>query len=112
VFAGGASGLGVLLGPTGGFLVGFPVAAAVTGLVAHLGVGLTSPSDLPVSRIVAAVVAGSVAVYAFGAVGYAVAAGVGLVTAVLAVVVPFVPVALVKLVATVAVVRSDAVVAR
>ena len=112
VFAGGQGGLGALFGPTGGFLVGFPVAAAVTGAVAHLGVGLTSPSDLPVSRIVAGVVAGSVVVYAFGAAGYAVAAGVGLVTAVLAVVVPFVPVAFLKMAAAVAVVRSDAVVAR
>ena len=112
VFAGGASGLGVLFGPTGGFLVGFPVAATVTGAVAHLGVGLTSPSDLPLPRIVAGVAAGSAVVYAFGAAGYAVAAGVGLLTAVAAVVVPFVPVALLKLVATVAVVRSDAVVAR
>ena len=112
VFAGGASGLGVVFGHTGGFLLGFPVAAAVTGAVAHLGVGLGSPSDLPVIRIVAGVVAGSVVVYAFGAAGYAVAAGVGLVTAVFAVVVPFVPVALLKMAATVAVVRSDAVVAR
>ena len=112
VFAGGASGLGVLLGPTGGFLVGFPVAAAVTGAVAHLGAGLRSPSDLSVARVVAAVVAGSVVVYGFGAVGYSVAAGVGLLTAVAAVVVPFVPVALLKMAATVAVVRSDAVVAR
>ncbi len=31
VFAGGAFGFGVLLGPTGGYLIGFPVAAAITG---------------------------------------------------------------------------------
>lgn len=32
VFAGGKAGLAVLLGPTGGFLVGFVLAAAVAGL--------------------------------------------------------------------------------
>lgn len=31
VFAGGAGGLARLLGPTGGYLIAFPVAAAVTG---------------------------------------------------------------------------------
>ncbi|GEJ59133.1 biotin transporter BioY [Anaeromyxobacter diazotrophicus] len=40
VFAGGASGLGVLFGPTGGYLAGFVLAAAVTGL-AHGRAALT-----------------------------------------------------------------------
>jgi biotin transport system substrate-specific component len=33
VFAGGLAGIGVLLGPTGGYLLAFPLAAAVTGLL-------------------------------------------------------------------------------
>jgi len=37
VFAGGKAGLGVLLGPTGGYLVGFVLGAAVTGLAADRG---------------------------------------------------------------------------
>lgn len=37
VFAGGRAGLGVLLGPTGGYLVGFVLGAAVTGLAAPRG---------------------------------------------------------------------------
>jgi biotin transport system substrate-specific component len=37
VFAGGKAGLGVLLGPTGGYLVGFVLGAAVTGLAAPRG---------------------------------------------------------------------------
>lgn len=35
VFAGGGAGLPWLLGPTGGYLLAFPVAAFVMGLVAH-----------------------------------------------------------------------------
>ncbi|MCL4498993.1 MAG: biotin transporter BioY [Chloroflexi bacterium] len=34
VFAGGASGLGVLLGPTGGYLVSYPFVAFIVGLLA------------------------------------------------------------------------------
>jgi biotin transport system substrate-specific component len=37
VFAGGAFGAGVLLGPTGGYLLGFVPAAAVTGALAERG---------------------------------------------------------------------------
>jgi len=35
VFSGGGAGLAWLFGPTGGYLLAFPVAAFVTGLVAH-----------------------------------------------------------------------------
>jgi len=37
VFAQGASGLGTLTGPSGGYLIGFVVAAAVVGRLAELG---------------------------------------------------------------------------
>ena len=35
VFAGWSAGLGVVLGPSGGFLIGFPIAAAVGGALIH-----------------------------------------------------------------------------
>lgn len=112
VFAGGNSGLGVFLGPTGGFLVGFPLAAATVGLVAHGADGLDRPTELSLPRLVAALVAGSAVIYAAGAAGYAFNQGVGLAAAVAAVVVPFLPVAALKVAAVVAIARSDAVVAR
>ena len=37
VFAGGGAGIAYLLGPTGGYLVGFVIAAYVTGLLAEKG---------------------------------------------------------------------------
>jgi biotin transport system substrate-specific component len=79
VYSGGTSGLGVLFGPTGGYLIGFVPAAVVAGLVAgrHRG-------SLP--RLVVAGLAGVMPVYALGAAwlawqldlspGAAVAAGV------------------------------------
>ncbi|WP_338740167.1 biotin transporter BioY [Haloplanus salilacus] len=112
VFAGGNAGLGVLLGPTGGFLVGFPLAAVTVGTVAHGADGLTAPDDIPVPRLVVALLAGTVVIYAAGAVGYSLVQAVGLVAAVSTVVLPFLPVAGLKVAATVAIVRSDALVAR
>jgi len=112
VFAGGNAGLGVILGPTGGFLIGFPLAAMTIGAVAHGTDGLTPPSEIPVPRLVGALMAGTVVVYAAGAVGYSLVQAVGLVAAVSAVVVPFLPIAGLKVAATVAIVRSDALVAR
>ncbi|GAB6860821.1 biotin transporter BioY [Haloplanus litoreus] len=112
VFAGGNAGLGVLLGPTGGFLVGFPLGAMAIGAVAHGTDGLTAPDDIPVPRLLAALVAGTAVVYAAGAVGYALVQAVGIAAGVSAVVVPFLPVAGLKVAGTVAIVRSEAIVAR
>ena len=39
VFAGGASGIATLLGPTGGYLGGFLIAAVVMGFLAQRGMG-------------------------------------------------------------------------
>jgi biotin transport system substrate-specific component len=60
VYAGGQSGLGVLLGPTGGYLVGFVVAAWLTGEMAHRG-------SASITRFFAAGLIGLIPVYALGA---------------------------------------------
>ena len=41
VFAGFSGGLGVILGPTGGYLISYPIAAAVAGLAAPAVAGAT-----------------------------------------------------------------------
>jgi biotin transport system substrate-specific component len=112
VFAGGNAGLGVLLGPTGGFLVGFPLAAMTIGAVAHGTGGLTAPGDVPIPRLLLALVTGTAVIYAAGAGGFAFVQATGFVASVSAVVLPFLPVAGLKIAGTVAIVRSDAIVAR
>jgi biotin transport system substrate-specific component len=112
VFAGANAGLGVVLGPTGGFLVGFPLAAVTIGLVTHGVDGIDPLGEVSVPRMIVALVAGSAVVYAAGAVGFSLVQGIGLLASVSAVVVPFLPVAALKTAATVAIVRSDAIVAR
>jgi biotin transport system substrate-specific component len=59
VFAGGTSGLGALLGPTGGYLVGFIGATLLAGLVVDHGRRTTL-------RLVVAGLAGLVPIYASG----------------------------------------------
>jgi biotin transport system substrate-specific component len=65
--AGGRGGLGLFVGPTAGFLIGFPVAAGVTGLVMQrlggIGVGWAAG--------IAAAAGGIVVLYLFGIAGLA-----------------------------------------
>lgn len=64
VFAGFKGGLGIILGPTGGYLVSYPLAAAIAGLAAHAAANAVRRRALTSS-----VLAGSVAlvvIYAFG----------------------------------------------
>lgn len=60
VFAGGASGIAYLTGPTGGFLIGFALAAAIVGSAAERG------WDRRLATSVAAMLLGEVAIYACG----------------------------------------------
>jgi len=112
VFAYGSAGLGSLFGQWGGYLWSYPFAAAVVGAGVHGAGDLVDPDTVGLGRLVGAMAAGTVLIYAFGTVGYALVGEVSLVTAVLAAAVPFVPAEAIKAAATVAIVRSDAVVAR
>jgi len=60
VFAGGAAGFHVFAGPTAGYLAAFPFAAAMTGLLAERG------WDRRFLTMVAAMLLGSVVIFAFG----------------------------------------------
>ena len=69
VFSLGQSGLQVLSGPTGGYLVSFVVAAAVVGLAARTVVRRTSPRAWPALLLVASVLTTVLVVHALGVVG-------------------------------------------
>ncbi len=60
VFASGAAGVAALIGPTGGYLVAFPFAAALTGALAERG------WDRRFLTTFAALLAGSVLIFALG----------------------------------------------
>jgi len=60
VFAGGKAGLGVLLGPTGGYLIGFIAAAYVIGKL------IEAKREPGFIRIVFSMIAGMIVIYLFG----------------------------------------------
>jgi len=60
VFAGGTAGFGKFLGPTGGYLIGFPVAAYVVGFLADQG------WDRGYAKSAAAMLIGTAIIFAVG----------------------------------------------
>ena len=91
LFAGGGSGLAYLLGPTGGYLVGFVVAAGLLGLLAQRG------GDKTYVRAACAMLLATVVIYLFGVGWLTVALGGDLSAALVAGLAPFVVGDLIKL---------------
>ncbi len=69
LLAGGNGGLGAFMLPSSGFLIGFPVAAFVTGLIVEKWYG---PS-LTIVAAVASVIGGIIVLYIFGIIGLSIA---------------------------------------
>lgn len=65
LLAGGRGGLGVFAAPSVGFIVGFPVAAFVTGLVMERAQGIA----VPWAAGIASLIGGVIVLYAFGVPG-------------------------------------------
>jgi biotin transport system substrate-specific component len=107
IFAGGSAGIGALLGPTGGYLWSYPIAAFIIGAIAHGGLGLRNPIPRSIPRLVGAMVAGTVVIYAFGVVGFAIVLDMTLKKAFLTAAVAFIPAEAFKMAAAIGVIRSD-----
>lgn len=90
LFAGPVGGLAPLVGPTGGYLFGFVVAAFVTGLLCERG------ADRSIARLFGAMLIGHLAIVGFGFVWLAFGLQLGAGKAWLVGVVPFFAGALVK----------------
>ena len=109
VFSGGGAGIGVLLGPTGGYLLSYPVAAAAVGAIAHGGFSVRSPAEAPVARMLAGMVAATVVIYGIGVPFLWWNLDTTLRTAVVTGAAVFVPAEAAKMAAAVGIVRSDAI---
>ena len=96
VFSEFSGGLGVILGPTGGYLVSYPIAAAVAGLAAPAVAGGVRRRALVFGILWGC--AGLAVIYALGATWLAVQSGLTPGAALAAGVLPFVPFDVVKVV--------------
>jgi biotin transport system substrate-specific component len=106
VFSNGAAGLGYLLGPTGGYLVGFLLAAVVIGAIAHRGLEAKPLSEVPITMQVGALVAGLVVIYAVGVPWLASMTAYPLTEALTVGALIFIPGDILKIVATLALVKG------
>ena len=91
VFAGMTAGFGVVAGPNGGYLVSFPIAAAVIGALVHRRVEPRRLDSVSIPLQVAALGVGLVIIYAIGSLWLAFVTDQSLLTAVIQGGVVFVP---------------------
>lgn len=112
VFEGGASGIGALVGPTGGYLWSYPIAAFAIGFVVHRGFTLRDPAATGVGRLVGAMLVGTAIIYAFGILGLAIVLDLSLVEATIAGAAAFLPVEALKIAAAVGIVENDRIAAQ
>ena len=94
VFVGLTGGLGHLIGPTGGYLISYPLAAAVAGLAA--GAAVSAPRRKALLTSFAAGTVGLLLIYALGATWLSVVARLPFLVAVVQGVLPFVVFDLIK----------------
>ncbi|WP_277543270.1 biotin transporter BioY [Haloarcula laminariae] len=110
VFSNGAAGLGYVLGPTGGYLVGFLLAAILIGALVHRGLDPKPLSDVSLSTQAGALVAGLVVIYAVGVPWLALSTGLPAVEAATVGAAVFLPGDAIKIAATLGLVKGGALV--
>ncbi len=106
VFSGGSAGLGVILGPTGGFLLSFPIAALIVGATVHRGRDLRDPTDAYLPVAVLALLVATGVIYVAGFSWYAWVTETAPIEAFTAVALPLIPGDLLKIAAAIAIVQS------
>jgi len=106
VFSNGGSGLAYIAGPTGGFLVGFLLAAVLVGALVHRSLTPRPLSEVSVAVQTGAVFAGLAVIYLVGAPRLAQVQGLSLTRGFWVGAVVFIPGDVVKIAATLGLVRG------
>jgi biotin transport system substrate-specific component len=100
VFAGWTGGIGIALGMTGGFIIGYIPCAWLTGLIYHK-FSSNAKKSAKVFWMVIGMIAGTIALYALGTVWFVAITGMDIGAALAACVIPFIPGDLIKMAAVV-----------
>lgn len=109
VFSGGGAGFVVLVGPTGGYLLSYPLAAIAVGAIARGGLTVRPLEDVPLGRQIAGMVAATVIIYAVGVPFLWWNQDVTPWTAVITGAVVFVPAEAAKMAAAIGIIKNDAI---
>ena len=109
VFSGGSAGIGVLLGPTGGYLFSYPLAALIAGVIAHRGIGIRSLTEASVTRLIASMTLAVAVIYGVGVPFMWWNLDMTLQTAIVTGAVVFIPAEAAKMAAAIGIIRSDAI---
>lgn len=104
VFSGGTGGIGILLGPTGGYLIGFLIAALTVGYISRYGLGRKPKMRRGLSAI--SVFVGTAIIYLFGIPWLSLIADLSLKEAIITGLVPFIPGDILKSVGAILVAES------
>ena len=105
VFSNAAAGVGVVIGPTGGFLLSYPIAAFAIGSLAHRSLSSKTVAELTTVPVIAGLLVGLVPIYALGTAWFASQQGLTLVEGA-TVMGPFLAGDLIKVAITVGIVRG------
>lgn len=108
IFAQGTAGIGVLVGPTGGYLFSYPFAAAAVGYIAHGGLEFRPLAESSVPRMVGGMAAGTLVIYGMGVPFLWWNVDITIGTAIVTGAVVFIPVEAAKMAAAISLVRSNA----
>ncbi|SDJ19263.1 biotin transport system substrate-specific component [Halovenus aranensis] len=106
VFAGFGAGFGVITGPTGGYILSFPIAAGIIGALVHRRVDPRALDSVSVPIQVVGMLVGLAVIYAIGSVWLAASTDQSLVTGLIEGGVVFVPGDLLKAVAVISLVTG------
>ncbi|CAI48788.1 biotin transport protein BioY [Natronomonas pharaonis DSM 2160] len=109
VFSAGEAGIGVILGPQGGYLLSYPFAAAIVGGIVHRGTDIKPLETVSAALMIAAMILSTVVIYAFGIPFMWWNLEMTLLNAVIAGGVVFIPAEAAKMAAAIGIVRSDAI---
>lgn len=108
VFSQGNAGLNHLFfSQTTGFIWSFPIATFTIGFITHNGMHVKPLNTIPVSRLVIALLLGTLIIYTLGVLGMMLVLDISLRSAILLGAVPFLPFEAIKIIAAIGITRND-----